>query len=117
MEIRRQSDLFSHSMVADTIFIKDGHSQVRLDLKEIIYLEALNNYTSLVTDKKKYLVLSTLANLLHENSFRNFIRIHRSYAVQKKFIQKITTGEVIVHQTALPIGRTYKEALKEMSRP
>jgi len=117
MEIRRQSDLFSHSMAADTIFIKDGHSQVRLDLKEIIYLEALNNYTSLVTDKKKYLVLSTLANLLHENSFRNFIRIHRSYAVQKKFIQKITTGEVIVHQTALPIGRTYKEALKEMSRP
>jgi len=116
MEIRHQSALYSHSMASGAIFIKDGHNQVKLDLKDIIYLEALNNYTSLVTDKKKFLVLSTLANLLHEKSFRSFIRIHRSYAVQKQFIQKITAGEVIVNQTALPIGRTYKEALKDFSR-
>jgi two-component system LytT family response regulator len=116
MEIRQQSDLYSHSIEANSIFIKDGHSQVKLDLKEIIYLESLNNYTSLVTDKKKYLVLSTLGNLLDEKGFRHFIRIHRSYAVQKQFIQKISAGEIIVHQTTLPVGRTYKEALQAINR-
>jgi two-component system, LytTR family, response regulator len=116
MEIRHHSDLYSHSLENDFIYIKDGYSQIKLDLREVIYLEALNNYTSLVTDKRKYLVLSSLGNLLEEKNFRHFIRVHRSYAVQKQFIQKISAAEIVVHQTALPVGRTFKEALQAINR-
>ncbi len=116
MNIRRESASFSHTLQETIIFIKDGHNQVKLELKEIIYLEALNNYTGIVTEKKKYMVLSSLGTLLGEVNFRNFIRIHRSYAVQKQFIKKITAGEVFVHQAILPVGRTFKEALHSISR-
>jgi DNA-binding LytR/AlgR family response regulator len=40
-----------------------------------------------------------------------FIRIHRSYAVQKHFINKITPKEVFINDIILPVGRTYKDAL------
>ena len=112
LTIREKAELLNHTLGADTIFIKDGANQVKLQLHEIIYFEALNNYTSIVTTKRKYTVLSTLGNLIKEKTFQNFIRIHRSYAVQKHFIKKISSDGVLVNNIALPVGRAYKETLK-----
>jgi DNA-binding LytR/AlgR family response regulator len=109
--IRQKAELLNHTLGADTIFIKDGTKQVRLQLHEIIYFEALNNYTSIVTTSRKYAVLSTLGNLLKEEVFCNFIRIHRSFAVHKHFIEKVSQGEVLVRNIPLPVGRNYKESL------
>lgn len=109
--IRHKAELLNHTLGADTIFIKDGTKQVKLQLHEIIYFEALNNYTSIVTTSRKYAVLSTLGNLLKEESFGNFIRIHRSFAVQKHFIEKISPGQVMAGNIPLPVGRNYKDSL------
>jgi two-component system LytT family response regulator len=111
LTIRKKAELLNHTLGADTIFIKDGANQVKLQLHEIIYFEALNNYTSIVTSSRKYAVLSTLSNLVKEKTFSNFIRIHRSYAVQKHFIKKISSAEVLVGNVTLPIGRSYKHSL------
>ncbi|MEO6838257.1 MAG: LytTR family DNA-binding domain-containing protein [Ginsengibacter sp.] len=110
--LRRKSDLLNHTLGADTIFIKDGHSQVKLQLHEVVYLEALNNYTNIITASRKYTVLATISKLLAEKPFSQFIRIHRSFAVQKNFINKINAEEVLVNNIALPVGRSYKELLK-----
>ena len=109
--LRRKSDLLDHTLGADTIFIKDGHSQIKLHLHEVVYLEALNNYTSIVTGSRKYTVLAPISKLLAEKPFSRFIRIHRSFAVQKNFINRINAEEVLVNNILLPIGRTYKDAL------
>ena len=109
--IRRKAELLNHTLGADTIFIKDVTKQIKLQLHEIIYFEALNNYTSIVTTSRKYAVLSTLGNLLKEEAFGNFIRIHRSFAVQKHFIEKVSAGEVIAASVPLPVGRNYKDSL------
>jgi DNA-binding LytR/AlgR family response regulator len=114
--IRQKAELLNHTLGADTIFIKDGTRQVKLQLHEIIYFEALNNYTSIVTTSRKYAVLSTLGNLLKEEAFGNFIRIHRSFAVQKHFIQTIGTGQVLAGNVSLPVGRNYKESLNFLKR-
>jgi two-component system, LytTR family, response regulator len=111
LTIRQKAELLNHTLGSETLFIKDGVNQIKLQLHEIIYLEALNNYTSIVTKGRKYAVLSTLGNLIKERSFQSFVRIHRSYAVQKHFIDKISHGEVLVNNIPLPVGRKYKEAL------
>jgi DNA-binding LytR/AlgR family response regulator len=109
--VRQKAQLLDHTLEADTIFIKDGLSQVRVQVHEIIYLEALNNYTSIVTQSRKHMVLTTLGNLIKEKPFNNFVRVHRSYAVQKSLIKKVSFGEVLVGNINLPVGRTYKDAL------
>ncbi len=112
--IRQKLALLEHTLGGDSVFIKDGHTQVRLQLHEIRYLEALKDYTSIVTDAKKYAVLTPLGKLLEQDTFKNFIRVHRSYAVQKNFITKIGTGEVQAGDVILPVGRTYKESLQHI---
>jgi len=114
LTIREKSELLNHTLGADTIFIKDGRSHIKLQLHEIIYFEALNNYTSIVTTSRKYAVLSTMGNLLKEKAFSTFIRIHRSYAVQKHFIRKISSAEMQVDEMVLPVGRSYSEEIKKI---
>lgn len=111
LDIKYKATLLDYSLGGDTLFIKDGHEHIKLQLHDIIYLEALRDYTSIVTLTKTHTVLCTLGNLLEQKAFQQFIRIHRSYAVQKHFISKITPKEVMINEITLPVGRSYKEAL------
>ncbi len=112
MEMRYKSDLFEASVGGDSVYIKVGNEQVKLKIHDILYLEALKNYTLVVTDKKRYCVLSLIGDLLQETFFDSFVRIHRSYAVQKKFIEKITSTEVLMNNNAkIPVGRSFKDNL------
>ena len=112
MEIKLKALLFEASIGGDTIYIKEGHEQTKVKLHEILYLEALKDYTLIITDKKRHCVLSSIGNLLKENHFQSFIRIHRSFAVQKQFIQKINSSEILLHNNiSIPVGRSYKENL------
>jgi len=110
--IHKRAALLEHTLGADTIFIKEGTEQVKLNLHDIIYLEALKDYTGIITAKRKYAVLSPLGSLIKEKPFISFIRIHRSYAIQKHFVKKISATEVTVHDAVLPVGRSFKQALK-----
>lgn len=112
LRVRHKAALLDHTLGSDTLFIKDGHEHLKIQLHEIIYLEALKDYTGVVTAKKKYCVLSSLGNLLEEKAFASFVRIHRSYAVQKHFIKRITSREVFVNDISLPVGRSYKDGLE-----
>ena len=114
LNMRSKASLLDHTLGGDTLFIKDGHEHFKIQLQEIIYLEALRDYTGIVTAKKKYCVLSTLGNLLGEKAFTSFVRIHRSYAVQKHFIKKVTPKEVFINEISLPVGRSYKDGLAEL---
>lgn len=112
LELRHKAGLFEGTLGVDTIFIKDGHDQVKIRVSDVLYLEALKDYTRIVTVTKKYCVLSILGNLLEETAFNNFIRIHRSYAVQRNYIRRITSQQVVMDDIALPIGRSFKQSLE-----
>lgn len=112
MELRLKASLFESSIGGDVVYVKTGHDQIKVKLHEILYLEALKNYTILVTEAKRHCVLSNLGEILQDESFQSFIRIHRSYAVQKQFIQKIGSQEIeLQNSIILPVGRSFKDNL------
>lgn len=112
MEIKTKALLYESSIGGDSIYIKEGHEQTKIKLHEILYLEALKDYTLLVTNHKRHCVLSSIGNLLKESHFQSFIRVHRSFAVQKNMIQKIGVNEIVLNNdTCIPVGRSYKITL------
>jgi two-component system, LytTR family, response regulator len=113
LELKEKAELFEATIGGDSVMIKDGHSQTKVKLHDILYLEALKDYTKIVTPTKKHCVLFSLGNLLKEESFKNFIRIHRSYAIQKLLVHAVNSNFVTLHdKTEIPIGRSYKEAVE-----
>jgi DNA-binding LytR/AlgR family response regulator len=112
MEIKLKVKLFEMSIGGDTIFIKEGYEQTKIKLHNILYLEALKDYTFVVTSEKKHCVLSNIGTLLKKEAFQSFIRIHKSFAVQKQFVSKISPNEIFLHDNiVLPLGRSYKDNL------
>ncbi len=112
MDTRKKASLFEISLGGNIVYIKDGHDRIKLKLHDVLYLEALKDYTKIVTVEKEYCVISTIGNLLKEQFFESLLRIHRSYAVQKHFIQKITATAVFVNNIEFPIGRSYKDMMR-----
>ena len=111
-EIKQKAELFEHSLGGNTVFIKDGHHQIKINLHDIVYLEALKDYTRIVTAAKKHSVLASIGLLLQDPAFQSFVRIHRSYAVQRHYIERITAQQVSGQNFSLPVGRSYKEVLQ-----
>lgn len=113
MEVKHKAELYEASFGDDFIYIKEGYNKVKVKLYDILYIEALKDYCILVTERKRYCVLSGIGNLLKEEQFSTFIRIHRSYAVQKQFAEKVGTQTItLLNGKQLPIGNSFKETLQ-----
>jgi two-component system, LytTR family, response regulator len=114
LTVHYKADLLDYTLGADTLFIKDGINKIKLQLHDILYLEALKDYTGIVTREKKVSVRMPLGNLLKEHGFVNFVRIHRSYAIQKHFIKEVSSRGIKVNDVVLPVGRSYKETVEKI---
>lgn len=110
--IKTKVELYEESLITDEIYIKSGHDKIKIKQSDILFLEALKNYTIIVTASKKYYVLKGFSEILKEKYFQNFIRIHRSYAVCKDKIEKISAQELyLIDDKKLPIGRNFKNQI------
>lgn len=111
-EMKEKSESFDALTGENQIKVKDGNSIFQIKISDILYLEALKDYTRIITSEKKHCILDSIGNLLHKNHFDSFVRIHRSFAVPKHYIRSKNTHEVeLVHKIKLPIGRAYKSNL------
>jgi DNA-binding LytR/AlgR family response regulator len=98
----------------ESLTIKEGHNQVKLPQQDIIYLEAMQDYTKVVTEKKNYLTLTTLTGFLEKISNNNFLRVHRSYAVAIKKIKELHSDKVVCGNSVIPIGKTYRSSIAQL---
>jgi two-component system, LytTR family, response regulator len=96
----------------DTITFKEGTAIAKVATGDIIYLEALANYTKVVTADRQYITLNNLKNFLDALPSDAFMRIHRSYAVAKKWITGLERGEVLMGRHKLPFGKTYRKEIQ-----
>jgi two-component system LytT family response regulator len=90
------------------IFIKTEYRIQKIDLADILYIEALRDYIAIHISTGKILSLESLRNM-EEMLPANFIRIHKSYIINKNKIQFLERGKVVINKQYLPVGDTYRE--------
>jgi DNA-binding LytR/AlgR family response regulator len=99
----------------EEIFIKKGSSLVKLKLKDIIYIEALENYVTLTTRDDKFTIHFTMKAIENQLPSGIFIRVHRSYIINKSMIQTIKENslDLIVGDTIknIPVGKSFRDTL------
>jgi len=97
------------------IFIKKGSSLVKLKLKDIIFVEALENYVTVNTRDEKYTIHFTMKAIENQLPSSLFTRVHRSFIINKSMIQAIkeNTLDLIVGATVkpIPVGKSFRDTL------
>ena len=98
--------------LSDIVYVKSGATTYKLSWKEVLYLEKAENYVIYHTKNQRILSRQTLSNL--ETIFPSYIcRIHKSYAVSLLHLTRIERESVLVKETILPVGRTFRNRLLE----
>lgn len=99
----------------EEIFIKKGSSLVKLKLKDIIYIEALENYVTLNTRDDRFTIHFTMKAIENQLPSGVFIRVHRSYIINKSMIQSIKENslDLVVGDTmkSIPVGKSFRDTL------
>ena len=91
------------------IFLKTEYRIQRVDLSSIFYIEALRDYIAVHTPAGRILSLESMKNMETMLPDDQFIRIHKSYIINRDKIDFIERGRVVINKEYLPIGDTYKD--------
>lgn len=93
----------------DAIFIKQQYKFIKVGLSQICYLEANNNHTHIYTADKKYTLRNTLQQVLDRLSHPQFVRVHRSYAVNINQVTSFNETQVVAGEVDVPLSKHYKD--------
>lgn len=94
----------------DYLFIKTGYEQVKIFLKDVLCLAANGNYITFQLEGEKHLSRMTFGEAESMLS-KNFVRIHRSFIVNKDKITKIERHQLTLGRSVVPIGSSYADNL------
>ena len=115
--LRHKAALYELHVGAEFLNIREGYEVSRVPVADILYLEALDNYTKVHTTQRRYLTLVTLKNLCEQLPTTRFLRVHRTYAVAVDKIGRLSGSELLLAGgAALPVGRTYRQRVAEALR-
>jgi DNA-binding LytR/AlgR family response regulator len=95
-----------------TIFIKSDGRIYPTDVDDILYCEAMKNYTMVkLKNDRRLMPLVPLSKfeLLLSDAGAEFIQVHRSYIISKKHIKAISASLVSVDKYDIPIGVQFRE--------
>lgn len=98
-----------------SIFVKSDYKLVQIELDNILYIEGLKDYVKIYEEGSQRPILSLMSMKAMEELLPSsrFMRVHRSYIVQKSKIRIIDRGRIIFEKTSIPVSESYKAAFQE----
>ncbi|MGJ8592462.1 MAG: LytR/AlgR family response regulator transcription factor [Aquaticitalea sp.] len=98
-------------ILSDCIFVRNHEKMVKVDIKDILYIEAERNYCRIYSKDKEYLLVMTLKDMDAKLPQKHFIRVHRSFIVNLSQIDEVATSHIVIARKAIPVSKTLKEEL------
>jgi len=114
LRLRSKAYAFDKDHQTGSLVIKQGYEKFKINIPDIVYLEAMKDYTRIVTQNGQYLVLCTLSNMISQLPGDKFVRIHRSYVVNLGRVDALKGGKVYLRAHELPVGKLYKKLLNDL---
>ena len=97
----------------DFIFVKSNSKLVKINCKDICFIEALKDYVVINTIDTRYTIHSTMKDIELKMGTIDFIRIHRSFIVRLDKIVSIEYPNLTLEKDkkSIPIGGSYRDDL------
>jgi DNA-binding LytR/AlgR family response regulator len=90
-------------------FIKCDSKYEKIYFNEILYVQSLQNYVIIFTEKGKFMTLLPLKTVEENLDKIQFIKVHKSYLVATQKIEAIENNEIIIQNNRIPISRNFRE--------
>ena len=98
------------------IEIKHNFKTEKISTDSIRWVEAMGDYVRVISNDKKYMVLSTMKAFMTKLPENEFLRIHKSFIINLKKVVNYSANKVNVDGTELPVSRSKKKDFREIIR-
>ncbi|MDN3724877.1 response regulator [Aequorivita sp. SDUM287046] len=105
----------THFILNDRIFVRHNEKMLKIDIKDIRYIEADRNYCRIFSAEREYLLVMTLKDMDEKLPQNHFLRIHRSYIINLSQIDEVAGTHVVISKKAIPMSKDMRaELLKRL---
>lgn len=100
------------SSVEDSLYLNIDRKMQKIIIADILYIESMKDYVKIrLKDKKELISHIQISSLEEKLAKSHFLRIHKSYLVNKAKINFYTSTDIGIEGFEIPIGRNYKEGV------
>jgi len=112
---REYFELKKNNLREEFFFVKSEGKVEKIEFNNLVCIESLGNYLTLHLSDGKKIVYLTLKSLLEQLPAKEFIQVHKSFAINKSKVRSIDGNEIKLDRHTVPIGMKLKdEVLKEI---
>lgn len=97
----------------DHFFVKSDGKIARVNYNELLYVEAMANYVTLYTTRKKMVVYLTMKGIQENLPAGQFLQVHKSYIVNTDKIAHIEGNMLDLGEAKITIGSSFADAVLE----
>jgi DNA-binding LytR/AlgR family response regulator len=116
--VTKAHEIFKNNQPDDAtrFFVKKDGTHLKIELSEVIYMEALGDFIQLILQTEKFIIRSTMKDLETKLPGKQFLRIHRSYIVNIDKISAIEDTTLVMGKKMIPIGKSYRSTIMDKFR-
>lgn len=96
---------------SESLFIKTNSKILRININDILFVEAKGDYAIFKTLEKGFIVSTTFKNVEDKLDANQFVRVHRSYIVNIDKVVDIEENNLLINEQVIPISRSQKPKL------
>lgn len=95
----------------ECIYVKSEYKLIQIHLNDILYIEGLKDYVKIYTESASRPILSLCSMKSMEERLPSdrFMRVHRSYIVNKQKVRVIDRGRIVFGKATIPVSDSYKQ--------
>lgn len=98
----------------DRITVKSGYDLHKLKFDDILYIKSDSEYVVFYTKGKKIMSHQSLKSLENELPSSRFMRVHRSFVVNKQKVNGLKGRDLLISNVKIPVSDTYYETVKKV---
>lgn len=96
------------------IFIRADYTLQKINLDDILYIEALDDYLKIYIYQQKTIVARmTMKAITEKLPSADFVRVHRSFIVPIKKVESLRNKTLQIGDRKIPIGNSYDEEVQK----
>ena len=107
------SPILTKEVAPNFIYVNSNKKHIKVLFDEILYIESIKDYVRIHTKEQRIMTKDKISEFEHKVP-DNFLRIHRSFIVNRKQITAFTAHDIEIGETEIPIGGSYKKRVFEV---
>ncbi|MBA6155089.1 response regulator transcription factor [Tenacibaculum sp. S7007] len=98
----------------ERIFVKSSKKMIQINLKDILFVEAIGNYCKIITVDDEIQIREKISDFINVLPTDKFFQVHKSFIISKNHINSIEGNRIFINDFIIPIGKVYKTNLNKI---